>query len=62
MPKLVMGRQSNAANMKIRRKISSLLGDLWLPAVLWCEVACTASKRNIILFILQLRVKCSLGF
>lgn len=55
-----MGRQWNAANTKIRRKISSLLGVLWLSVVLWCEVACTALKRNLIF--LQLMLESILGF
>lgn len=58
MPKLV--RQWNAANMKIRRKISSLLGDLWLSVVLWCEVAHTALKRSLIF--LQLMLESIFGF
>lgn len=33
-----MGRQWATVNMKIRRKGSSIL-DLWLPVVLWREVA-----------------------
>lgn len=55
-----MGRQWAAANMKIRGEKSSLLGDSWLPVVLWCEVACTAWGRN--LTFSQLRMGSSLGF
>lgn len=46
VPKLVMGRQWAAVNMKTRRKISSPPGGLWFPVFLWCEAACTSLDRN----------------